>query len=509
MSRTATLFAASLGAASAQDWGTQGAWTQVIPSTGAGGPVGFAQHHPTAVAGTLHFAGNDPATGRNTSWNFDVASSTWSEWNPLPAGTSIRVPFMTTVGGLVVLLSEDNPNALFWINSANPIGWSQLLAPGAAYPTGANARIGQRFIDWGGSLYAFGGCDGIPIPGGDQFGQHNDLWGLDFQSLMQNIPGAAGWVQISPDSTAAGFPTPRVGFSFTGFTIVAVLFGGVSLLPTAPAGSTPYMCFQQAFRVNCEFHQHVHGLLPHNRLPTAGGITGTSWIDFANAGAYGGPVPTGRFEHAAGYVGDQLFVRIGRSSRERVASARSRSSEPCEEQQQAGGKREMQQQRADGKRRACRSTSSLSPPSPPPSPHRPSQIFGGITATGFSTEMWAYNLHSQTWAQVAQTNPWPTNFYGTGLVLGTSFWVITPVEGGGGANALWRWEPTASSGAGSSPNVVDAPHPGTVAGLVIAILLGLVNAGFAGYTFFQARAGGVKSVSASSMGDVYAQVPGA
>ena len=427
-------------AASAQDWGLAGAWEQVIPSSGSG-PAGFAWHHPTTVAGTLVFSGSDPATGANTSFALDAASLAWTQYPDLPApGIDRGGPFSFTIGGLVVLTSENHPNALFVIDSSNPAaqGWRALATSGA--PEG---RDGQRYIEWGGVLYFVGGfqSNGPALAGTP----HNDVWALDLtQALAAGAPTQA-WVQCATDNVP-GLPSARVGFTFVTFNVGAMLFGGVALLPGAPAGSNPYNCYSATFVALgfCTFHQHVHAFMPHNRQPAPGGVTAAQWLQLGLAGANGGPVPTGRFEHAAGAFGDQLFV------------------------------------------------------------------YGGVTALGLSSEMWAYNLHFQTWGKVVASSPWPSNFFGTGAWLGRSFWILTaaapnPTPGQPPQpNILWRWSPGGAPGGGGGGGQAAAAatiEPGTAAGLAIAILLGVANLAFA---IFQARkAGGSAYAPASSMGAVY------
>ena len=276
---------------------------------------------------------------------------------------------------------------------------------------------------------------------------HNDVWALDLtQALAAGAP-TQQWAQVAADNVP-GLPSARVGFTLLAFNVGAMLFGGVALLPGAPAGSNPYNCFGAAFIALgfCDFHSHVHAFLPHNRAPVANSVTGAQWLQLGGDGANGGPAPTGRFEHAAGAFGDQMFV------------------------------------------------------------------FGGITALGPVSELWAYNLHSQTWGRVAPSSPWPSaGFYGTGAWLGRSFWILAAPGGGrpppGQApqpNQLWRWSPGGGGGgggggaqAGAAPGV----NAGTAAGLAVAILVGLANLAFA---VFQARkAAGSAYAPAASMGAVY------
>jgi hypothetical protein len=73
-------------------------------------------------------------------------------------------------------------------------------------------------------------------------------------------------------------------------------------------------------------------------------------------------------------------------------------------------------------------------------------VYGGVTATGLSSELWAYNLVSQTWGQVQPSTPAPpTGSFGAGTVLGLHLYLFflsssgpSPVDGTG---TLWRWAP--------------------------------------------------------------------
>jgi hypothetical protein len=446
---SARFFSLSLSAALlstsvvSQDWGLSGSWDLVIPSSGTP-PTGFAWHHPIAIGGTAIFAANNTATGLPTAFSFDVATSSWSQFpdNTL-AGSSIQQgPFMFAVGGIAVLLSESNPNTLYTIDSANPYqnGWQTTQVTVSA-PTG---RMGMRFFEWGGVVYFFGGFDTA---------MHNDFWGMDVSGVLTTM-APASWNMIQGDNTP-GMPGARIGYTFTAFNVIALMYGGVSPSPTAPIGFNPYTCGE---KVNvdagyCIFHQHVHGVLPGNQPPREQppSVPVTRWAQLPLVGANGGPVPAGRFEQAAGYLGDQLFV------------------------------------------------------------------FGGITATGPSSELWAFNLHYQTWAQVQPTNPWPSGFYGTGLYLGYSFYVIgysgppgvrpdptLPVQ-------LWKWSPGGAPPSSNSDSANSAAMAaiatGHTAGIVIGLLLGIASLAF--LIVLWRKSGGGLGVSTSAMGDVYSQVAAA
>ena len=118
-------------------------------------------------------------------------------------------------------------------------------------------------------------------------------------------------------------------------------------------------------------------------------------------------------------------------------------------------------------------------------------IYGGTTATGSTSELWAYNLPLQTWGRVQPSSPAPYSSplrdygYGTGALLGRHLYsfaqAIDPVSGEPlpGTGQLWRWAPTVGGGsvAGSAPAVGynSAALAGHTAGIVIGILVGLGN----------------------------------
>ncbi len=334
----------------------------------------------------------------------DVVANAWTQWPDLPI--PITAPFSFTMGGLVLMFDELNVNTVVAIDSANVLpplpgaGWITLPISGGP-PT---PRVGQRFIAWGSTLYMFAGADVATAV------QHNDLWATDLTSLTAR-QGTSAWMQVALDLTA-GVPPARIGYTWTPFEVGAVMYGGVSIENTP--GLNPYACFISSNANLCHFHQNVWAFLPGNKgQPSPNSITGASWVQLAEVGANGGPVPAGRFEHTAGNLGDQLY------------------------------------------------------------------IFGGVTALGLSNEMWAYNLASQTWAQVTATTPWPINGQvASGLMLGRHFYqYISAPRGSTGQNGgqLWRWAPSASSGSGAGAGPAPALHPGAVAGIVIGCLLGLAN----------------------------------
>jgi hypothetical protein len=107
-------------------------------------------------------------------------------------------------------------------------------------------------------------------------------------------------------------------------------------------------------------------------------------------------------------------------------------------------------------------------------------VYGGITAAGPSSELWAYNLVSQAWGQVQPSMPAPpTGSFGVGTVVGRHLYLfihqrdngLAPIADGSGA--LWRWAPAQlgpPAAGGAAP--VNSGH---TAGIVIGILIGLGN----------------------------------
>jgi hypothetical protein len=112
-------------------------------------------------------------------------------------------------------------------------------------------------------------------------------------------------------------------------------------------------------------------------------------------------------------------------------------------------------------------------------------VYGGITASGATTELWAFNLVTQTWQQVAYGAPAPTLAgdigMGAGLVVGRHLYkFVQQLDPASGrvvpfTGQMWRWAPSASAGAGSPPPPTAPLHPGAVAAIVVTILLTAIN----------------------------------
>lgn len=406
-------------AAAQQDWGTQGAWQLLTPSNP--GPT-LAYRGATYVAGTVVVTANNSGTGQTCALAFDPVANSWAQWPDLVGPAPIADPFAFAVGGTVVVIDETNVTNVATINSAaarSTVGytWSWPLVTGG-YPA---PRYGMRFLPWGATVYAFGGME---IAGG---AMHNDLWAIDSARLAAAPTGGTGgdlplmWAQVQGDGTP-GFPPGRVGYSLSATTgTMAVLFGGVSLAPNAPPGSLADICFTPATAAQfCVFHRSVWGFFPGDRQAGAGAQTGAAWVHLAEAGAYGGPTPAGRFDHTAGVIGDQLFVFGGTTA--------------------AGPTAEMWVY------------------------NLVSQAWGQVAPSA-----------------PAPVAPLTDLGYGVGVVMGHHMYrlaqAVDPASGVPLPNTaqVWRWAPTASSGGGAPPPADPPMHPGTVAGLTLGVLLSLVN----------------------------------
>ena len=268
----------------------------------------------------------------------------------------------------------------------------------------------------------------------------NDLYVADIASASPSVPGS--WQLISPaaDPTTgavAGYPSGRIGYTWTPFEIGAILFGGLSNNVADGGSGNPEDCFVRPptpMPASCFWHYHVHRFTPGSgrtdisncASSAAGCMPASAWVNLAPGTVPGGAVPAGRMQHSAGAMGDQLFV------------------------------------------------------------------YGGITATGMSSELWSYNLVSQTWALINQGSVTPPSSNGgnggfgafsTATVIGHSVyaWVQqfdrnAPQAASG---QLWKWQPSiqyaSSNAAAGSSDVNSSIATGHTAGIVLGLLLGLAN----------------------------------
>jgi len=347
--------------------------------------------------------------------SYDVASGKWEDYPPIPAQVGIQDPFMVSMGGQLMIIDETNVTSIVFIDTSaarSTVGYPWSIA--TVFDGPSPARYGMRFVAWGALIYFFGG---VEISTGVM---HNDMWALPAGQVITgySLPYPS-WSQVAQDSLA-GFPPPRVGYTLTAFGTVMVMFGGVSLLTSAPPGTLPEICFTPASATFCQFHSDVWLFTPGNPGPP-GEITvlPSQWKALAPGGAAG--PPTGRFDHVAGAISDQLFV------------------------------------------------------------------YGGTTSTGGVSELWVYNILTQSWAQISPSFPAPDTSgsdvgYGVGLVLGRHLYRFAqnvdkfgePVSGSG---ELWRWAPVAISPPSSSPcaSPASVTSTGLTAAVTLALLVGLAN----------------------------------
>jgi hypothetical protein len=260
----------------------------------------------------------------------------------------------------------------------------------------------------------------------------NDMYALDVTKAITNAAnqGTSAWTLVSPTADATGvtpgYPSPRVGYSWTALNVGAVLYGGLSRRDNTadpfqciawPGGASP-----SPAPSDCIWHHHVYVLLPGSGNSLNGPsplpnpiMPALAWRELNSFTGMGGNVPAPRALHTAGYTGDQVY------------------------------------------------------------------IYGGLTAAGPSQEMWAFNLVSETWAAVTQQGSLPTGLgEGVGCMIGRHFYWYEVARFGPeavGTGQLYSWTP--SSGAPPPPGaagVAATPsNSGSTAGFVIAILIGLAN----------------------------------
>jgi hypothetical protein len=262
-----------------------------------------------------------------------------------------------------------------------------------------------------------------------------DMWALELQTATSPT-GATGWTQVDPSVVPngvfdGGWPEGRVGPSWTGYTVGALLFGGVATTDGSPVWPACMQGLSPSTPApsQCLFHQHVWAFLPGSAdwfPPTSAKYTSAAWARLPAIGANGGPVPAGRTEHVAGSLGDQLF------------------------------------------------------------------IYGGFTANGPVTAadaLWTYNIVSKTWSNLAAPggNAPPTgpNLWSSGTFMARHLYVWQEQyndDGSSGGGQLWRYAPDVMAlpaggvapAAGWSADAAAASR-GHTAGIVIGILVGLGN----------------------------------
>ena len=278
-STTILSVALALRAASAQVWGTQGAWQQVLPSP-LSTPPNLALQHAAFVPGMLLVMGNATSPAGTQSdldvYKFNIATRTWTAPYDFVSAVGMQAPFLVAYGGLAVAVDELQPNVLAVIDTQAPdnSGWARIQVQGA--PIG---RVAQRFLLWGSSLFMFGGFNPTNVPKT----QSNDLFVLDLSTAVTQPTALNTWLPVSPavdpaTGFVAGYPPARVSYSWTPFEIGSFLYGGISY---GAVGGDP---FQQCLFVpnnapqdpNCHWHENIWGLLPSY---TANGLVpATAWF---------------------------------------------------------------------------------------------------------------------------------------------------------------------------------------------------------------------------------------
>jgi hypothetical protein len=393
-------------------WGTAGAWERVAPATSLVPPLLY--RGAAALPGAFVAAGNNSATGALCAYSFDFVAAAWTQLPDVPA--AIGDPFTFTTGGRVTIIDELNVRSAVSIDATRAAGgaWSPLLISGG--PT--TPRVGERFVEWGATLYFFGGVE-FATGGGKTPAAHNDVWALD---LIGAAPGALGaaWVQVTADGVA-GVPPGRVGYSFTPFGVGAVLFGGVSVVdPTT--GLDPMSCYNPANAAACFYDNAVWAFLPGapSAGPAAGSFTGANWLRLGGGAATGAP-PAGRFSHISAAMGDQLFVFGGTGAAGTLAD---------------------------------------------------------LWAYNLQSEQWSAVAPSSPAPSAAGTDIG----YGVGHVVGYHLMVFSQaVDAGGnptpGSGQLWRWSPAVATAGGAAPAAAAAAPllTGVNAALAINILATLAT----------------------------------
>ena len=415
----------SFSSSVAQDWGTTGSW-QILNSPSSS-PPSFTYRKPTSSAGCFFVLTNNSATGNMGVSQFDIINNVWTTLPDLPLTNPLLDPFMLDFSGFVEAIDELNPSNAVILDSVNNNGWKTLSLPGYA----SVSRFGQRFAPWGPLLFSFAG---VEI---NTWSNHNDLWAIDFSSAVTSS-STASWVKVIDDG-ANGSPPARVGYSFTNFGLGLVMFGGASI---DAGGSDPDLCFGLTTNSICHFHSTVWAFTPglqgSNSLKP---LSTSTWIKLPDGN---GAQPSGRFDHTAAAMSNQLFIFGG-------TTALGTSNE--------------------------------------------------LWAYNLQTNTWAIVT-----ATSASPSINTDIGYGAGVGIGRhllQFVQSIDQTGNPLANTgqLWMWSPSSgssspSSGSGSSSNNITT-SAGTIAGLVILTLLSLANLAFLILLYRG------KAASAQSLGDVY------
>jgi len=415
----------------AQVWGTSGSWDIVLPVPDSSGNLNQPQQaywNGAFVSGTLLLTANSTLPGYQAGsldlYKFNIVTQTWvAPYEFVPGGpaNAPKEPFIFSYGGFAVLVDEANPALMFFIDS-NAAPNSGWTAITVTPPTDPTfqGRLGQRFLVWGSSLYMFGGYAPAISPALPV--QYNDLWVL---GLSQAILGTAGatWTKLSP----AADPNSGLVASYPppriGYTWTPYQVGAIMFggLSTSKQGDDVFSCFRQVTpNPDCFFHENVWGLLP-------------GYLNTQGSSPVMPPAAWVRLGYAGANGGPTPTGRAFHSSG------------------QMGNQL---------------------------------YVYGGFTAKGPSSELWAYDLMSQNWGLVTSSGPAPSG-RGPAIVAGFHFYVYSQnfIPGSGvspTSGQLYRWSPTLFAGGGGNNQgnnnaALTAVATGHTVGIVFGLLLGLAN----------------------------------
>jgi len=142
-------------------------------------------------------------------------------------------------------------------------------------------------------------------------------------------------------------------------------------------------------------------------------------------------------------------------------------------------------------------------------------VFGGTTWDGCGAgpggpaplnDLWALNLPSQVWGQVAQSNPWPSpRGVPAGLFVGRHLYIVS---GDGVSADVWRWVPTYTPSGSGSAAAAPLSATATVAagGAAAAALFSFVAMAAALLILRRTSPAASRGPTAAEMGQVYAQI---
>ena len=280
------------------DWGTAGVWELVVPSASSLSPPPAAWHHLAAAQGCVYVIGGTGA-GANATWQFDIGANAWSILQNATLPAAFAAPGLVIQGGLVMLYggqtaADGASNTIAVMSLGNvSAGWSSIAIPGGPGP-----RAGHRLVSWGSIVYTLGGWD--------QVSYYNDVWGLDLTTFVQSN-FTSGWQMVYPNG-APGLPSARNSFSWDLYGTGVVLFGG--FYHNVVSGDPWTYCNNP--NDGCVWYNDVWfwrpGPTPANGLLPATSAAG--WTQLP-ATSTTGTLPAGRFWHASGVLGDQLYIYGG------------------------------------------------------------------------------------------------------------------------------------------------------------------------------------------------------